>query len=60
MLIPRIDFPELFFGFVAPIGADLDRVVAAFKSYFSHKPSETWKGGSHNTAPVTVKKRPAE
>lgn len=29
-LIPRIEFPELFFGFVAPIGVDHDAIVAEF------------------------------
>jgi len=33
-LIERIKFPELFFGFVAPIGADLDQAVCAFRDYF--------------------------
>jgi hypothetical protein len=32
--IDRIKFPELFFGFVAPIGADLGSTLAAFKAYF--------------------------
>jgi hypothetical protein len=35
--IPRIDFPELFFGFVAPIGADLDETVSAFRNFFLEK-----------------------
>lgn len=33
--IPKIKFPELFFGFVAPIGADLTDTLAAFRSYFT-------------------------
>ena len=33
-VIQRIDFPELIFGFVAPIGAEINECVAAFKSYF--------------------------
>jgi deoxycytidylate deaminase len=33
--IGRINFPELFFGFVAPIGADIDSTVQAFSEYFS-------------------------
>ncbi|WP_084484854.1 anti-phage dCTP deaminase [Methylosinus sp. LW3] len=32
--IPRIPFPELFFGFVAPIGADISDTLQSFKSYF--------------------------
>jgi hypothetical protein len=28
-------FPELFFGFVAPIGSDLTDTLAAFRSYFT-------------------------
>jgi hypothetical protein len=32
--IERIDLPELFFGFVAPIGADLTPTVDAFRSFF--------------------------
>ena len=30
----RINFPELFFGFVAPIGANTDETVQAFSKYF--------------------------
>src|SRR5262245_55892817 len=30
----RIQFPEMIFGFVAPIGADLAPGVTAFRSYF--------------------------
>ncbi len=33
--IDRIKFPELFFGFVAPIGADLGSTLSAFKAYFA-------------------------
>jgi deoxycytidylate deaminase len=32
--IQRIDFPELFFGFVSPIGADITGTIAAFRRYF--------------------------
>jgi deoxycytidylate deaminase len=32
-LIPDLEFPELFFGFVSPIGVDLRPTVDAFKSY---------------------------
>lgn len=32
--IRRIPFPELFFGFVAPIGADIGETLKSFKSYF--------------------------
>jgi hypothetical protein len=32
--IRRIEFPELFFGFVSPIGTDLLPVVAEFRRYF--------------------------
>ncbi|MHC2019925.1 anti-phage dCTP deaminase [Methylobacterium sp. CM6247] len=32
--IPEIEFPEIFFGFVAPIGADVKRCVADFKKCF--------------------------
>jgi deoxycytidylate deaminase len=35
--IQKIKFPELVFGFVAPIGADLTTTVAAFRSYFEHR-----------------------
>src|SRR5947209_2560095 len=33
--IPKINYPELFFGFVAPIGADLRPALAAFRSYLT-------------------------
>jgi hypothetical protein len=29
----KITYPELFFGFVAPIGADLRSTLASFRSY---------------------------
>lgn len=32
--LPRIEFPELFFGFVAPIGAEIDSTLVAFRDYF--------------------------
>jgi hypothetical protein len=32
--IRRIEFPELFFGFVAPIGADITETLKSFRSYF--------------------------
>jgi deoxycytidylate deaminase len=32
--IPKILFPELFIGFVAPVGANIDSSVLAFKEYF--------------------------
>jgi deoxycytidylate deaminase len=35
--IDRIKFPELFFGFVAPIGADIESTLAAFKLYFKEQ-----------------------
>jgi hypothetical protein len=35
--IQKIKFPELVFGFVAPIGADLTTAVAAFRSHFEHR-----------------------
>lgn len=35
--IPRLPFPELFFGFVAPIGADIDETLKSFRSYFEAK-----------------------
>lgn len=35
--IPRISFPEIFFGFVAPIGADVGDTLASFRSYFEAK-----------------------
>jgi deoxycytidylate deaminase len=35
--IQKIKFPELFFGFVAPIGADLTTTVAVFRSYFERR-----------------------
>jgi len=35
--IPRIEFPELFVGFVAPIGADLDETISAFREHFENK-----------------------
>ena len=35
--IQRINFPELFFGFVAPIGANLSGVVSEFRSYFAER-----------------------
>lgn len=33
-LIPSIQFPELVFGFVAPIGADYQRALQSIKRYF--------------------------
>ena len=36
-LIPRIEFPELVFGFVAPIGADYRRVLTATKTYLKNQ-----------------------
>ncbi len=35
--IQRIKFPELFFGFVAPIGADITEVLHSFRDYFIHR-----------------------
>lgn len=35
--IPRIEFPEIFLGFVSPIGADLSAVVAAFRRNFERQ-----------------------
>ena len=35
--IERIKLPELLFGFVAPIGADLTATVAAFRAYFARQ-----------------------
>jgi deoxycytidylate deaminase len=35
--IQKIKFPELIFGFVAPIGADVEPVLAAFRDYFEHR-----------------------
>jgi deoxycytidylate deaminase len=35
--IQKIKFPELVFGFVAPIGADLTTTMAAFRSYFARQ-----------------------
>lgn len=35
--IQKIKFPELVFGFVAPIGADLTTTVGAFRSYFQRR-----------------------
>ncbi|MGH6863766.1 MAG: anti-phage dCTP deaminase, partial [Methylocella sp.] len=35
--IDRIKFPELFFGLVAPIGADLESTLAEFKAYFAEQ-----------------------
>jgi deoxycytidylate deaminase len=32
--VQRIKFPELFFGFVAPIGADLTEPICSFRTYF--------------------------
>ncbi|MBO0733420.1 MAG: dCMP deaminase, partial [Methylocapsa sp.] len=37
MSIDRIRFPELFFGFVAPIGAEIESTLEAFKSYFMER-----------------------
>jgi len=35
--IRRIEYPELFFGFVSPIGTDLVPVVAEFRRYFEEQ-----------------------
>jgi deoxycytidylate deaminase len=32
--VKRIKYPELFFGFVAPIGADIASTIEAFRSYY--------------------------
>lgn len=34
-IIPRIDFPEIFFGFVAPAGVDIAPSIAHFKELFA-------------------------
>ena len=41
--LPRIDRPELVFGFVAPIGADLDHAVDQFDKYFRNRSYEVVK-----------------
>src|SRR4051794_35342715 len=33
----RITYPELLFGFVAPIGADIRATIEAFRSYFERR-----------------------
>lgn len=35
--IQKINQPELVFGFVAPIGADLEPVISAFRKYFEYR-----------------------
>ncbi|MER9457049.1 hypothetical protein [Mesorhizobium sp. M0478] len=35
--ISRIEFPEMFFGFVAPIGADHIPAVKEFRTYFEQR-----------------------
>ena len=35
--IQRIQYPELIFGFVAPIGADLGPTVGEFRRYFANR-----------------------
>src|SRR5262245_9489332 len=35
--IYKIKFPELVFGFVAPIGADFAPAIGAFRSYFERR-----------------------
>jgi deoxycytidylate deaminase len=35
--IQKIKFPELYFGFVAPIGADLEQTLSAFRKYFEFR-----------------------
>jgi deoxycytidylate deaminase len=42
----RIEFPELFFGFVAPIGADITVCVAEFREYL--------KGAGYNVVELKV------
>jgi hypothetical protein len=32
-ILHRIPKPEIFIGFVAPVGADLDSVVSAFSTF---------------------------
>jgi deoxycytidylate deaminase len=39
-LIPQIELPELFFGFVSPIGADHDSAIKAFHAYFERRDYE--------------------
>ncbi|NRG17690.1 dCMP deaminase [Rhizobiales bacterium] len=34
-LLTNMEFPEIFIGFVAPIGVDLDETISAFEAYFS-------------------------
>ncbi|MEI2387292.1 anti-phage dCTP deaminase [Breoghania sp. JC706] len=33
-LFPNIEFPEIFIGFVAPIGVNIDDVIECYSSYF--------------------------
>jgi deoxycytidylate deaminase len=35
--IPRINFPELFFGFVSPVGTEVSLTVASFRAYFERR-----------------------
>jgi len=35
MAIPKISFPELFFGFVSPIGVDVNPSIAAFRQFLT-------------------------
>lgn len=37
MIIPQVKFPEMVFGFVAPIGTDLKPVVASFRHRFEKR-----------------------
>jgi hypothetical protein len=36
-ILPRIECPEVFIGFVAPVGADLDDVISHFSEYFRRR-----------------------
>ena len=35
--LARVQFPELFFGFVSPIGADLTPTINLYRQYFRHE-----------------------
>ncbi|WP_336743171.1 anti-phage dCTP deaminase [Aureimonas altamirensis] len=37
MILPDIKFPELFFGFVAPMGTDITPVISSFRKSFEDK-----------------------
>jgi hypothetical protein len=39
-ILPRISYPEIFLGFVCPIGADIEATLKEFSAYFTDRSYE--------------------